>query len=45
MKYVSAGLFWGVYAYGVTDALIHYVPRVETEVTPTKASVKLSWKF
>lgn len=45
VKYVSAGLFWGVYAYGVTDSLVHYVPRVETEVTPTKAAVKLSWKF
>jgi tetratricopeptide (TPR) repeat protein len=45
VKYVSAGLFWGVYAYGVTDSLIHYVPRIETEVTPGKAAVKLSWQF
>ena len=45
VKYVSAGLFWAVYAYGVADALIHYVPRIETEVTPTQAAVKLSWSF
>jgi hypothetical protein len=45
VKYVSAGLFWGVYVYGVADSLVHYVPRIETEVTPTKASVKLSWVF
>jgi len=45
VKYVSAALFWASYAYGVADALVHYVPRVETEVSPTKASVKLSWKF
>jgi hypothetical protein len=34
-----------VYVYGVADSLVHYVPRIETEVTPTKASVKLSWVF
>ena len=45
VKYVSAGLFWGVYAYGVADSLVHYVPRIETEITPTKAAVKLSWSF
>jgi len=45
VKYVSAGLFWGVYVYGVADALIHYVPRIETEITPTKAAIKLSWDF
>jgi len=45
VKYVSAGLFWGVYIYGVADSLIHYVPRIETEITPTKAAVKLSWDF
>ena len=45
VKYVSAGLFWGVYAYGVADSLIHYVPRIETEVSPGKAAVKLSWDF
>jgi tetratricopeptide (TPR) repeat protein len=45
VKYVSAGLFWGVYAYGVADSLIHYVPRIETEISPTKAAIKLSWSF
>ncbi|HEU4384568.1 MAG TPA: tetratricopeptide repeat protein [Anaeromyxobacteraceae bacterium] len=45
VKYVSAGLFWGVYAYSVYDAHLHYVPRVETEVTPGSAQVKLSWSF
>jgi hypothetical protein len=45
VKYVSAGLFWGVYIYGVADSLIHYVPRIETEVSPGKAAVKLSWAF
>jgi tetratricopeptide (TPR) repeat protein len=45
VKYVSAGLFWGVYVYGVADSLIHYVPRIETEITPAKASIKLSWEF
>jgi len=45
VKYVSAALFWATYAYGVADSLVHYVPRVETEVTPTKATLKLSWNF
>jgi tetratricopeptide (TPR) repeat protein len=45
VKYVSAGLFWGVYVYGVADSLIHYVPRIETEVSPGKAAVKLTWDF
>jgi tetratricopeptide (TPR) repeat protein len=45
VKYVSAGLFWGVYVYGVADSLVHYVPRIETEITPTKAAIKLSWEF
>ncbi len=45
VKYVSAGLFWGVYAYGVADSLIHYVPRIETEVSPGRAAVKLAWSF
>ena len=45
VKYVSAGLFWGVYAYGVADSLIHYVPRIETEITPSKAAIKLSGDF
>jgi tetratricopeptide (TPR) repeat protein len=45
VKYVSAGLFWGVYAYGVVDSLVNYVPRIETEITPGRAAVKLSWVF
>ncbi|HTP26964.1 MAG TPA: tetratricopeptide repeat protein [Anaeromyxobacteraceae bacterium] len=45
VKYVSAGLFWAVYAYGVVDAHIYYVPRVETELSPKAAGVKLSWQF
>jgi hypothetical protein len=45
VKYVSAGLFWGVYVYGVTDSLINYVPRIETEIAPGRAAVKLSWAF
>jgi hypothetical protein len=45
VKYVSAGLFWGMYIYGVADSLIHYVPRIETEITPGKTAVKLSWDF
>ncbi len=45
VKYVSAGLFWGIYAYSVYDAHMHYVPRVETEVAPGGANVKLSWSF
>jgi len=45
VKYVSAGLFWAMYVYGVADALVHYVPRIETELTPGKTSVKLAWDF
>lgn len=45
VKYVSAGLFWGIYAYSVWDAHAHYVPRVETEIAPGGAAVKLSWNF
>jgi tetratricopeptide (TPR) repeat protein len=45
VKYVSAALFWGLYVYGVSDALVHYVPRIETEVTSSQAAVKLSWQF
>jgi tetratricopeptide (TPR) repeat protein len=45
VKYVSAGLFWAVYVYGVADALVHYVPRIETEVTSSQATLKLSWSF
>ncbi len=47
VKYVSAALFWGVYGYGVWDAHRHYVPRVETEITPSRGSgvLKLDWSF
>lgn len=45
VKYVSAGLFWGIYAYSVVDAHAHYVPRIETEVAPGGGAVKLSWSF
>ena len=45
VKYVSAGLFWGVYAYGVVDSLANFVPRIETEITPGRTAVKLSWDF
>ena len=45
VKYTAAALFWAVYAYGVIDAHLHYVPRVETELSPRDASVKLSWSF
>jgi hypothetical protein len=46
-KYVSAGLFWGLYAYGVVDAHLNYVPRVETEVSPSQGggTLKLSWNY
>ena len=45
VKYASAGLFWAIYAYSVYDAHLHYVPRVETEIAPGGANVKLSWSF
>ena len=47
VKYVSAGLFWALYAYGVWDAHKNFVPRVETEITPGKSggALKLSWEF
>ena len=47
VKYVSAGLFWAVYAYGVIDAHLHYVPRVETELSPKQGggTLKLSWSY
>jgi len=45
VKYASAGLFWGIYAYSVYDAHLHYVPRVETEITPGGGAVKLTWSF
>jgi hypothetical protein len=46
VKYVSAGLFWAVYAYGVIDAHIHFLPRVETEISPKEgAALKLTWQY
>ena len=47
VKYVSAGLFWALYAYGVWDAHRNFVPRIETEITPASpaAILKLEWSF
>jgi len=47
VKYVSAGLFWALYAYGVWDAHQNFVPRIETEITPGRpgGAVKLEWSF
>jgi hypothetical protein len=47
VKYLSAGLFWALYAYGVWDAHRYYVPRIETEITGggTGGALKLEWKF
>jgi hypothetical protein len=44
-KYASAAAFWGVYAFGVYDAHRFYVPRVETEIGPARAGVKVGWSF
>ncbi len=45
VKYVSAGLFWALYAYGVWDAHAHFVPIVETEVAPGGGggAISLEW--
>jgi hypothetical protein len=47
VKYVSAGLFWALYAYGVWDAHRNFVPRIETEITVKQpgGAVKLEWNF
>ncbi len=47
VKYVSAGLFWALYAYGVWDAHRNFVPRIETEITTAQpgGAVKLTWGF
>jgi hypothetical protein len=47
VKYASAGLFWALYAYGVWDAHVHFVPRIETEITAKQPGgvVKLEWAF
>ncbi len=46
VKYATAGLFWALYAYGVWDAHRNYVPRIETEITPSSGgTLKLGWTF
>jgi hypothetical protein len=45
VKYASAALFWSVYGFGVYDAHRFYVPRVETDITPTRGAIRLSWRF
>ncbi len=47
VKYLSAGLFWALYAYGVWDAHRNFVPRIETEITAGQpgGSLKLEWSF
>jgi tetratricopeptide (TPR) repeat protein len=48
VKYVSAGMFWTLYAYGVWDAHHNYVPMIETEISPGGrggTTVKLDWQF
>jgi hypothetical protein len=48
VKYTSAALFWALYAYGVWDAHKHFLPRLETEITPGQGgggSLKLEWSF
>jgi tetratricopeptide (TPR) repeat protein len=47
VKYVSAGLFWALYGWGVWDAHRNYIPRVETEITPSRGggNLKLEWGF
>jgi hypothetical protein len=40
-KYVSAGLFWALYGLGVWDAHRHFVPVVETEISPQPGGAKL----
>lgn len=45
VKYVSAGLFWALYGYGVWDAHRNFVPIVETEIGGGGATLKLEWAF
>ncbi|HET6438253.1 MAG TPA: tetratricopeptide repeat protein [Anaeromyxobacter sp.] len=48
VKYISAGMFWTLYAYGVWDAHHNYVPLIETEIAPGGrggATLKLDWQF
>jgi len=47
VKYASAALFWALYGYGVVDAHLHYLPRVETEISPRgdQATLSLAWSW
>jgi len=46
VKYVSAALFWALYAYGVWDAHQNFVPIVETEISPRGGgALKLGIRF
>ncbi len=40
-KYISAGLFWALYGLGVWDAHRHFVPVIETEISPQPGGAKL----
>jgi hypothetical protein len=44
-KYAAAAAFWSVYAFGVYDAHRYYVPRIETEIGPSRTGVKVGWSF
>jgi hypothetical protein len=47
VKYVTAGLFWALYGYGVWDAHRNFIPRIETEITSGQpgGAVRLEWSF
>ena len=49
VKYASAAVFWGLYAYGVWDAHKYFVPVVETEINaagqPAGASIGVKGGF
>ena len=45
VKYVSAALFWALYGYGVVDAHLNFVPRVETEISPKADQVSLALRW
>ena len=47
VKYSSAAVFWGLYAWGVWDAHRNYIPVVETEIAPGGggATLRLQWSF
>jgi hypothetical protein len=44
-KYAAAAAFWSVYALGVYDAHRFFIPRIETEIGPSRGAVKLAWNF